>query len=147
VFTTLPSIDFSVWLGNFLATKVSWFTFIQDSLPVKHAIVMPSAASVCFVGQKWLGLHEFLLAELAVVSGGSHTLAIAAVLEEHAKISIEHELVLSFNQTSINSRPLILKRVTIYSKLWAPAFEKKRFVVIVVENTLLIRFTPKAFIS
>jgi hypothetical protein len=147
VFATLLPIDFSVGLSDFHAAKVSWLAFVQDSLLVKRAIVVPCAASVCFLGEEWLGLHKFLLAELAVVSGGSHTLAIAAVLEEHAKISIEHELVLSRHQTSVNSCPLILERVTTHSELWAPAFEEKRFVVIVVENALLVRFAPKAVIS
>lgn len=147
MFATLLSIDFFVGHGDFLPTEVCWFAFIEDSVLIEPFIVVPGAASVGFMSQKWLGLLEFLLAELAVVSGSSHTLSIAAVLEEHAKISVEHELVLSFDQTSINPCPLILERVIPDSELWTPAFEEKRFVVIVVENTLLIRLAPEAVVS
>jgi len=122
VFAALLSIDFSIGLSDLLPAKVGWFTFVEDSLLKEPAVLVPGAASVCFLGQEWFGLDKFLLAKLAVVPSGSHTLAIAAVLVEQAKISVEHELVLSCNQACVNPCPLILERVITHGELWAPAF-------------------------
>jgi hypothetical protein len=108
--------------------------------------VIVSATAVVLTVLDGTGVEDALGCNPSAAVGSAGAESTTVVTVDHAEIGIEHELI-GISVAVIGKSPLVLGRVTVDGSPGLPALVEQRFVVIVVEDTLVGFVGPEARVA